>query len=621
MKRLFFLFLLIPVFCDAQLIANHGLMGRQARDTVAIPYPFFANSVDTDSIRTEWIDIGADTYVLESDDNFDFSSPTTEYSGTNLSYTLTGLGANVKRYFRLHAETDGLVNSPYVYDSATTFPFIPVAHYEFTGLETEDNIYGDWSSGDDFNQFNSVINYSGTPLVPVGAGGLDLASKNYTPYPSYATAHCAPSTPWALGDFEINILVRLVSTISNNQIFSNSSLSDNYIRFNTYSQIRFASTTGVTLTLDTSLEDGKSYFISFIRSGTTFTVIIKDVNGVVQTKSGTCPTTTVTFNRVFHTATNYYIQRINIMDRPLTDAERDAVRDYLKRPVLIPEPNDTTTEPKDLSWNTFSGNYITNSDFPNIVSTSFVRDKFLAWNDDYTFINVQKKYESPTYGEDLIYVLRPGQFSTPIEMGVPGGTSEDVHNTGGICFWNNLLVHFEQSKHHSDGFQNSIVVKMFGKNMNMVAYKQIPITKGVVSYAALNLQYHQVAIIDDVIYIVAQERSGKIVMLISDDEWSSFKKFDIIGVSDSDDFLYHQLIYSEDKIILTIDHEVQPGNDHRASYILVAYPSVSATTLWNVAGTFSKDISTSGQITLTEGDANYLLGTAITGSPGDLTSV
>ncbi|HEY3403879.1 MAG TPA: hypothetical protein VGK59_10860, partial [Ohtaekwangia sp.] len=46
-----------------------------------------------------------------------------------------------------------------------------------------------------------------------------------------------------------------------------------------------------------------------------------------------------------------------------------------------------------------------------------------------------------------------------------------------------------------------------------------------------------------------------------------------------------------------------------------------ATTLWNVAGTFSKDISTSGQITLTEGDANYLLGTAITGSPGDLTSV
>src|SRR6478609_496265 len=635
--RLLLFIVLLSYNCLAQFpvistVSRHVTPEPPAQDTVEIPYPFFANSVDTDSIRTEWIDIGADNYVLESDDNDDFSSPTTEYSGTNTSFTLTGLSPGDKYYFRLKAQTAGLVDSPYAIDTCATFPFIPVAHYEFSGLDIADNRYGDFASGALYNYIYSVINYSGIDLIPGGSGfgGINFIGDNWTAYPNYPTAHATLTAPYVLDDFEINIAVKLSGTFNNNEIVDNSLDAQQYIRHGTYSTIRFNKTTGVTLTLDNALEDGEFYYISYQRSGTTFTVRVQDVNGVVQTKSGTCPSTQITFNRVFNTGVNYYMTRMSVSDHVLSTGERDSVINYLSRKVFVPEEKDITIVPKGLTFSDFSTSpYLVNSEFPAIVSSSYLRDKYFGYG-DYSFVNVSKKYEAPTYGEDLIYVFndRENTVSAPIAMGVPGGTSTDVHNTGGICHWNNLLVFFEQNRHYSDG-PNYLVVKMFGKNMNMVSYKEIPLSKGIASYDCVNTQYHQVNIINDKIYIVAQEWSGsagntarRIVLLISDNEWTFFRKYYILESNEGDgDFMYANLLYSEDKLIITAEHEVQPGNDHRASYILVGYPSVNETTFHNVAGTFSKNVGTSGPLTLTELDANYLLGTAITGSPGDLTSV
>lgn len=626
------LFILISTGCFGQIINNNIMLKKSSSDTVAIPYPFLAYSVDTDSIRTEWIDIGAENYVLESDDNDDFSSPTTEYSGTNTAYTLTGLGANVKRYFRLHAETDGLVNSPYVYDSATTFPFTPVAFYEGTGIALADNRYFDYSgSGVTMDSVLSVINYSGPSLYTTSTkGAAAFVGENRFNYVYYAhnTLH-TPTTNFVFGDFEINFWIKIIGGLSTSIVFGNSGDATQYIRFNSYSQIRFARTTGVTLTLTNTLVDGVPYFLTFQRSGTTFTVIVRDATGtIVETQSGTCVNTSITFDRIFFASSKFWMGRLCLMDRALTSDERNAVYNYTKRSVLTNNPVSEIKEVKGLTMNSFTGPYLINTDFANTMVSSFTRDRFFGYG-DYQFALTSKKFASPEYGEDLLYAFKnDNQVSNPISLGVPS-TTEDVHNSGGICFWNDMVVHFEQDKHYDDGGYNTLVVKMFGKDMNMVGYKRIPLGKGVVTHTGPHLQYHQVCIINNKIYITAQEWSGsggnaahRIVLLISDDGWNFFEKYQIAETDDGDgDFLYHQMLYSEDKIIVTIDHEVQPGNDHRASYILVCDPAVNDKVFYNVAGTTSKNIFTSGPLTLTELDANYLLGTAITGSPGDLTSV
>lgn len=632
--RLLFFLLLISTGCFGQLVNNNVLLQSVARDTVEIPYPFLANSVDTDSIRTEWIDIGADTYVLESDDNFDFSSPTTEYSGTNLSYTLTGLGANVKRYFRLHAETDGLVNSPYAYDSATTFPFTPVAFYEGTGIAREDNRYFDYSGfSAQMDSVLSVINYSGPSLYTPGIKGVfNYNGLNLYSYIYYIhnTVHQPTNSGFVFGDFEINFWMYINGAVTNSACFANSSDAAQYIRFNSLSQIRFARTTGVTLTLDTPLESGKPYFITFQRSGTTFTVIVKDWKGNTETKSGTGPSTSVTFDRIFFSSSKFWMGRLSLMDRVLTSDERTAVENYTKRPV-VPAETTTIQNVKGITLNSFTPPYLINTDFANTMVSSFTRDRFLGFG-EYEFALTSKKFAAPDYGEDLLYVFKnDNQVSNPISLGVPS-TTEDVHNSGGICIWGEYLVHFEQDKHYDDGTENTLVVKIFGKNFNLVGYKEIPLGKGVVTHTGIHLQYHQVNIINDKIYIVAQElaaqasvtSAGRTVLLVSDDGWNFFKKYHIASIdAGEEDFLYHNLLYSEDKLILTIDHLFDSENDfHRASYILVCDDFSDSDIIFrNVADTYSKDITLGTPLTIAELDANYLLGTAISGSPSSTTSV
>lgn len=627
------LFLLLISFSSFGQLFNNNMMLKSSRDSVEIPYPFFANSVDKDSIRCEWIDIGADTYVLQSDDNDDFSSPTTEYTGSNTSYTLTGLSANTKLYFRLKAQTAGLSDSRYAIDTCTTFPFTPVGFYEASGLDFATNQYFNYSgSGSTMDSVRSIINYSGPRLYTTGTKGIiNFVADNWNSYPFYNhnSVH-QPTTNYTFsGDFEINFAMYISGAVTNSVVFGNSGDAAQYIRFNSLSQIRFARTTGVTLTLDNTLESGKLYFFTFQRVGTTFTATIINPDGSSQTKSGTGPSTSVTFDRVFFASPKFIMKRLSFMDRALTTDERLAVVNYLKRKTFIPDESITSTRIKGVTFSNFTGPYLANSDFPTTVSGSFTRDKFFGFG-DYSIATVAEKFTSPNYGEDLIYVFNDANntVTSPISMGVPS-TTEDDHNSGGICVsWNNMLVHFEQDKHYDDGGANTLIVKMFGKNMNLVGYKKIPLAKDVPVYNAPHLQYHQVCIINNKIYITAQEWSGggsnaarRTVLLISDDEWNYFRKYQIIETDNGDgDFLYHNMLYSEDKIIITVDHEIQPGNDHRASYILVMEPAVDETVFYNVAGTHTHDVD-AGPITLTEADANYLLGTAITVSPGDLTSV
>ncbi|HEY3404029.1 MAG TPA: hypothetical protein VGK59_11615 [Ohtaekwangia sp.] len=636
MRKYISVFLFLVSFCSfSQVRVMSVVSGRtptQTVDSVETPYPFFANSVDTDSIRTEWIDIGADNYVLESDDNFNFSSPTTEYSGTNLSYTLTGLGANVKRYFRLHAETDGLANSPYVYDSATTFPFVPVAYYDFNGLTYGDNKFGDYN-GSTFDTVYSVINYSGPDLRPVSSKGTISPTGgdvNYTAYNQFNNvATHSPSTAFVFGDFEINMRMMFRSTPNNSTIITNSSDALQRIRFVSLSQIQFARTTGVTVTLDNTLELGKVYWITFKRVGTTFTVIVRDVLGATQSKSGTCVSTSITFDRFFFTTPLFTTGKLIVMDRELTSAERLAAQDILKRPVHTPEASDTTIEPNGLTWNAAS-TYLVDATLSPTTTTSFVRDRFFGWG-KYSFALVNKRFESPYYGADQLYAFDEvnNLISDPIDLGYYS-TTNDTHNTGGICVsWNNCLVHFIQNHHYSDQVNNSLVVEIFGKDMNLVGRKTIPLGKGIVTNTGKHLQYHQAAIVNGKIYLIAQEFTGsannsarRAVMLISDCEWTYFQKYQIYEIDDAqDDFIYPHLVYAEDRLILILDYDIYPETQQKAAYIAWCEPSISETTWKSVDGSFSKNIATSGPITDTEAMADLVLGTALVVPPTDTTNV
>jgi hypothetical protein len=61
----------------------------------------------TTSISLSWGSIAGASYTLERSANSSFTSPTTAYSGTNTSTTVTGLVANTNYYFRVRATESG----------------------------------------------------------------------------------------------------------------------------------------------------------------------------------------------------------------------------------------------------------------------------------------------------------------------------------------------------------------------------------------------------------------------------------------------------------------------------------------------------------------------------------
>lgn len=626
MRYIILFLLFIPSLCLAQFPVVSTISGSRsvvaALDTVETAYPFFANAIDTDSISIEWFDVRADNYVLQSDDNLSFSSPTTEYSGTDSTFAMTGLSPGDKFYFRVKAQKAGFVDSEWVVDSATTFPFTPVAFYEPMGLEYSSNEYGDNATSGTFNYLKSVVNYSGPTLGSVGTlGSLVFVALNYSAYSRYSNnQNHAPSSNYVLGDFEINWHGVFATTINNKNLFGNSVSASVRLRFSSPTSVQFGSSSFVSVTLTNSLVLNQPYWVTLQRNGTNFRVIVTDNEGVTETQNVTCPTTSVTFDRVFPNDAGIATRRLSIMDRALTDAEREAVQKRHARPTHTPEPT-TTTNVKGLSLSPFSGYYLTNSDFANNITTTNLRDRFFGLG-EYQFALTHKKFDSPLYGDDLLYVFKgDNQVSSPIDLGHPT-TSTDVHNTGSICFWNNMVVHFEQDSHYDDGLLNTLVVKMFGKDMNMVGYKRIPLGKGIPSSTGVNLQYHQAYILNNKIYLLAHEYSGgtggnlarRVVLLISDDEWNSWKKYQLIESNNGDgDFLYHSTAYCEDKMIVTVEHRQQPEVFARAVYIFTIDPATE-TTVRSIDGTFTKNVATSGPVTVTEAEADLIMGTAYNAS-------
>lgn len=612
------LFLLLISFSSFGQLLNNNMMLKSSRDSVEIPYPFFANSVDKDSIRCEWIDIGADTYVLQSDDNDDFSSPTTEYTGSNTSYTLTGLSANTKLYFRLKAQTAGLSDSRYAIDSATTFPFTPIAYYDFRGLDSVTNDYADNATVGTYNYVKSVINYSGPTLTTVSTLGSIIYGarvrwSGFTQY-SHNQLH-TPSTSYTFsGDFEINWQITFSNTPNNSSILFNSANTQR-IRMVSLSSVQFGTNSAISLT--NALELNKKYWLTFQRSGSTFTIIVRDNEGTITSNSGTVATTSVTFDRVFFASALFRSSCLFMMDRVLTSDERLAGQNRVKRPPVESTPvPDSGIIVKGVTFSPFTGPYLVNTNFDFSVSGGMQRNSFYGY-EDYQFALTNTLRPSPNYGEDLLYVFKGNnEVSNSIPLGVPS-TIVDAHNIGSIAIWNNSIVQFEQNIHYDKGRFNSLVVKVFGKDFNLINYKKIPLGRGIAASTGGNLQYHQAFILNNKIYVIAQEWDGssgntarRVVMLISDDGWNAFeKKYQLIESDDGDgDFLYPITAYSEDQLLIAVEHRLQPEDESRAIYVFKIDPATE-TTVRSIDGLWTKNIATS-PVTVTEAETNLLMGTA-----------
>ena len=78
-------------------------------------------TITDDSIVVNWTSVtDATSYQLQIDDNSSFTSPSTLYIGSNLTYTESGLDPSTLYYFRVRAMAASFTSSIYDSDSATT---------------------------------------------------------------------------------------------------------------------------------------------------------------------------------------------------------------------------------------------------------------------------------------------------------------------------------------------------------------------------------------------------------------------------------------------------------------------------------------------------------------------
>lgn len=90
-------------------------------DTLTSP-TLVAEPVSVDQINLSWNNVSSGAnYVLQTDDNPSFTSPTTLYNGTNLSFDHIGLVVNTTYYYRVKAQKSGFIDSAYDTESAKTF--------------------------------------------------------------------------------------------------------------------------------------------------------------------------------------------------------------------------------------------------------------------------------------------------------------------------------------------------------------------------------------------------------------------------------------------------------------------------------------------------------------------
>lgn len=611
----------------------HSLLsagGSEALPQATAPSPLIANSLDTTTANVSWNDTGADNYILQRATQSDYSDATQVYSGNNKSFDDTGLSIGTRYYYRVKGQEAGKSDSDWATDHVQTISFMPLAWYEPAGMvNLTDNAYVTMSgvTNNRVTALKSIVNTSG-PLATFQANlaGRIKADDSYAYQQlndnnDYADLNGAISLA---GPFTICMKIKVTGSFSNNQFCSSSGT--NFIRFNSLSQIIFVvSGINTILNWNSAFVVGYHYDVVLQRSAAGIIRISND-GGATWATAGAANNNTVTISRLFASsfagsAFNEYVNRLVIDDSELSDSQIDEIFNYLKRPDYTPEVVADPSEivlPDGLTWSSFSGGYIVDSNFDKTASSSHIRERIEIIADRFAVILLNYKNEAPTYGEDVIYVwdLQENLLAGPIREFPVLANSTNDHTNGSILKFSGRIWHVEQL-HYGTFESTPFVFKQSNYRYNLKNFNTVPLARGVSNDVGTLNQYHQFNRIGNSVFLYTQEQtpsgsSPYVNVWKTTDGFNSWEKNRIVDAASVDWFYYYV-----------------PRNDGATTYLFLQYlnfDSVPADpdqypycfllkttdgyTFSNVAGTFSKDVRNGNEITLAELMANCVFTTA-----------
>lgn len=621
MKTRLFFILLFPIYCNAQISVISAVSSNNKHstpeETVVNPSPLFAEPTTDTKANLAWSKVyGATTYTLQRDVVSNFTSPTTIYTGSNLTYNDSGLSPETTYYYRVK---DDVNNSYVVCENPCVTYKTHTLWYEGSGIQNGvDTEYADMGTTFTINTWNS-INPVGPTLNP-SAVNLVLANKiNHESYPYVSTNVNVQNLSSQLnltGDFTIMTDFAIMATPVNHYLTANTA-GTQYIRFQSLSVLQ---THWGNITFTETLVVGRFYKIVIKRVGTT---LYCSVNGGVSYGTKTGATGTFTIDHLFATNTggspiNGRVKRFVVSSSDLPDAYITRVFNYLHFSDYTLS-NNTSAPTLPTGYTSVSLPYINlSSEFTDAGLTGGTSWKRIIEYDGGYFFIISKNAASPTYHDELLYYYKNGKLYDPQTLG-HYTTSTDGHNVSSLLLADNTLFTFRHDVHYDGANQTSLKIRTIGSDFDTRLIQEYQLAKGVASGTANMHQYASPVEINGKLYLVLQEWGASfaqwITIFISSDRGRTWEKYRV-STTDGVKWYYGSLWYDPlgEELILHLNKLTNGSPDaYTDAYVLKSPIGANCGMVWeNVGETWSQDIRNDNVISNATLTTNALLKTAST---------
>lgn len=595
-----------------------------------VPSPLIAFSLDTTTAYMQCNSTGADSYTFQRATQSDYSDAVEIQATSATSVTDTGRTEGTTYYYRVKAVKSGYRDSDWVTTSVTTIGPMPLAVWDFTGLEVDlatgngvTNSYGTTGNTGTITGVNSVIETTGPDLSDI-ASAYPVLKKNAEHF-SYNVLRTnnqyfgiAPDLVLS-SDFTICFQMNSLPVTVVHYLLSNTGFATSNWIFMQQNRvdIRFNTTTSYSVTFPETLSDTRRiYKIIIQKNGTNLRVSV-DGGTTWSANTAVAGGLTMTINRIFASNAggnvfDKYIDRIWVDDAVLTQSQIDQRFNYLISTTEAPEAEDTAIVPSgNLTYADLVNGYV--DDVTTASTIGSPSKKWIVTNGPYSYILSNGPTAAPNYSYQRLHVFKHvANQSASFNIGYITA-STDIHNFGGLGRIGNRVIHLNQTAHYDDSSFTSLVLKSFNEDFNFDGLTEYPQHKGVPSINWNQTQYHQLDKIGNTFYLFMQEyaftsASGHRALVgKSTDMCKSWTKIPTVDLGSGTKFIYDQIIYSGvsgEIYILSYIADASVGGKNLTSHFRRTSDGI---TYSNLSGSYSKNVLTGGPLTESELNTNFQL--------------
>jgi hypothetical protein len=591
----------------------------------------FVDNLYTTQIRAFWSE-GADSYQVDIATDSGFTSIVDSYTGTATTDTFTGLTADTRYYLRVKALKSGFADSDYGTTDCYTF-FSPVAAYLPAGLPyiNPGTVANEFASVTNaaIDHFVSVLNTSGPNLSRVG---VNLA-RDHTPVNlPYARAVVSGST---YADFasDIDLGTGAFTILVKGMIFSGTpgGAAQMFSHSTGGERVRWENLSGVYVRINASFSAKMTFPVApvanvpfdFIIDCDGTNVRASVTGGATWSNTVTRPGSGALFSFSRMAASNsggnnlaFTFENLLFDSTQIDSTKRDRWWTWMKNADYVSTGEDFTQPLKELSSTFITDpidgyiNAYTGGGNPLKGHGYSLSKNVWSWGEKYALL-VQKHFAAPDYADATLFFgdISTNKVHTGIEFGHYYEDGTDNHLVSGMGVSNNQLHVLRFNRHYGANEGSNLFVRKSWKDWNMMGFTTLPRNKEVSKqYLLSDNQYAQSSHLGSLSAIITQRRDptsalpGRIQCSLSSDGFASFyDMFSIVDTNTANNWMYPHVIYNgtRSECVILFEHVLAGVSPVRCLGITALY-TTDFITYRNLANTWSKNVKTSGAVTLTE---------------------